>query len=317
MTPRVAPGAITVDCKADGTNINTINADLTDVYAGDKYTYYYPAYVLYEGDYYKADATEYGAEIDVTAEPQVFTVNYTKVTDSTIIAYIEESELTAVKNGATGHQVNKKTEVRYSGGAASSIQGTNSYFSVDVNIPADGNYTFAGPLYNADSKSRGVSIYIDSVEDANKLDTVSLNGYESGEFNVSADLTAGTHTVIYYTDYSLTPVFDYMIVTQNSAPVVPEKTLPTVTVEEGDYYIENAGNPARTYLGKFTVGENNYSVSGIKWTATQGDKSGTATSTFGEGTVITNTEVVTGLVVSAETLEGITVTAECIAATAE
>lgn len=97
----------------------------------------------------------------------------------------------------------------------------------------------------------------------------------------------------------------------------PEFTMPEVSVEASDKHTDPLGGIfAQEFLGKFTVGADNYSVSGIEWTATQGDKTGTDTVTFGEGTVVSGTQIVVGLVVKAETLDGINVTAKCVAATA-
>lgn len=170
----------------------------------------------------------------------------------------------------------------------------------------NGGTKFTVPTVADSVVTVGTIMGSDGIYTINGVSKTGSNGSETIAAAGTCDVVAGEPSGSYWKTITVT-------YPKTEAPIV--KTLPEVTVEADTEYTQAAGNPARTYLGKFTVGENNYSVSGVKWTAAQGEKSSTATSTF--DTVITNTEVVTGLVVSAESLDGITVTADCIAATAE
>ncbi|MGN0183192.1 MAG: carbohydrate-binding protein [Candidatus Ornithomonoglobus sp.] len=217
-TTNPAAGALTVnyvDSADTSVVIDSQTPDVSSYFATDSYTYYYPAYIAYNGAYYKADTTAYGAETTLTEAAKTETVSYTKVEDKTIVAFIEGETSTAVKNDATGYGVATEINTRYSAGKAMTTQGTGSYLSVDVEIPADGNYTFEGPLYNSNAKSRTVDLYIDDIS-TEMVGQVAVAANGSSSFSVSADLTAGTHTFIFSCNYSLTPAFDYVLVTQNS-----------------------------------------------------------------------------------------------------
>lgn len=227
MTAKDPAGAITVSCKANGTVIKESTPDLTGYYAEDNYTYYYPAYILYNGDYYKATSSTYGAEVTLDTNEHDYEAAYTKVEDVTIVSFTEGEDADENQNSASGYEVNVETNTRYSNGVAKSTQGTGSYFSVNVTIPADGNYTFSGPLYNPNEKSRKVDIYIDEIDDTMEGQVEVASG-ASSSFSVDADLTAGTHTFIFYCDYSLTPMFDYLLVTQNSTTSVDTPATATI-----------------------------------------------------------------------------------------
>ncbi|MBQ7572742.1 MAG: hypothetical protein IJT23_00610 [Clostridia bacterium] len=224
MTAKAPAGAVTVKYMngADeivGAAVPTV--DVAGKYVGDTATYYYPKYINVDGTWYATTETSYGKTVALTANAQESTVAYAPASD-TIIAFVEGEDATAVNpSGGSGYGRNSSDGERFSSGHGVTVQksGVNAYFTVTVNIPADGNYTFAGPLYNNNNRDRSVDIFVDGLPNGDDVadfsDTISGNG-GTGSFSIDKDLTAGEHTFAFAATNTLSPVFDYVVITQNS-----------------------------------------------------------------------------------------------------
>ncbi len=86
-------GALTVNCKAGDTVIQTITPSVADKYTGDKFTYSYPAYIVKDNNIYKVDATAYGKEVELKSETITEDVEYAVYKENTVAAFIEGEDI--------------------------------------------------------------------------------------------------------------------------------------------------------------------------------------------------------------------------------
>lgn len=269
----------------------------------------YPKYELVGTTLYGADALDDGGKrysytfTNATKDTTEKYIEYTDANAGTIVYYSEAEDINGLTELTKGSNVFARSSNQKAAYAAED--------TVITTLPA-GKYKVHMAYYS--NSSAGVTLKF----------ALGNNNFEAKHEGASNSVSYDSEEIVITDESDLTFLasgtvadgLDYIYVekTGDVEPTPVEKTLPEVAVAEAATYDNPGSNPAKAYTGTFTVGENNYSVNGVKWTATIGEKSGDATSTF--DTTITNTTVVTGLVVSAESLEGITVTAECVPATA-
>lgn len=279
--------------------------------------------------------------IDVSGIPEVVKSNdkYYVLDDAEVLSYKKSLTLGSTETTGTvrykndsnivyfaeGESFAKDIDGNYSGGATGFMAGTNDaagYKKLGSFDPG----VYEVTIILKDRGDRG--LYIRNADVDNTAENVLIN-YETTRSSAAGaytkELTLTEKTTLGFTGFSTsgstTKVnqsanYDYIVIKKIGEYEAP-KTLPEVTVAEGAVYDEAGSTPAKVFTGTFTVGENNISVKAIDWKVTVGDKVGEATSTF--DAVITNIEVVTGLVVEyadAANLTAENVTATCVAAAA-
>lgn len=170
-----------------------------------------------EDKYYILDdeaVADYSKTFTMGDADETTTVNY-KYDES--IAYFGEWE-TAVSN-STNYKVVENSAM--SGGKGRTINKTSSTISITFTVDGAGEYKFSIPYNNTNSKARTHIISIDDTE----VETKSVSANTAGEFNYTTELSAGEHTLSIKCNYSLTAIFDYLLVTKSS----PQSDIVTVS----------------------------------------------------------------------------------------
>lgn len=281
-----------VNYAADGVTVASETVTIADgSFEGESYDIPYRRYVAKDGVLYQAaaNAQKYTKSVTLTSAT---------VLDITVtaVAVPEGETFIAVADG-DGDSGNN-ADIRASN--ASAARGTLTIADVQPGIY---KIDYQGYIRKT---GNGPELYLDDTSLGVLEQTCSgwTNVYTQGNITVTAAGTLAIHNCSMMDTVVLYKTGEY------SAP-----TLPTVAVAEGGVYSTEGSTPAKVFTGTFTVGENNISVKAVDWKVKVGDKVGEATSTF--DTVLTNIEVVTGLVVEyadAANLTAENVTATCVAA---
>lgn len=139
--------------------------------------------------------------------------------------------------------------------------------------------------------------------------------FTAGNTNVfvmacEVELGAGKYTVS-LDNYTNNNYFtDFVALGMKLMDSTPSKTLPTVATANVGTFTNEGSTPASAFTGSFTVSEDNYAVSGVKWTV--GSRSDTVSFTE-----IASGTVVVGLIVEGEDAANVKPDAVTIAADAE
>jgi|GEM_PF-2950324 len=162
-----------------------------------------PLCVLNEGVYYKlTDATltylsgtfndKDNIEKEITYEP------------ANLIAYFAEFE----NSQETGSTYPVSGIAGFSNGKGKAIMKTDKTMTQTFTVSDAGIYTISIPYKNTNSKSRDYKVAVDGVVG----ETYSIASGASGVYTNKLELAEGEHNIVITCVYSLTPVFDYIVV---------------------------------------------------------------------------------------------------------
>ena len=205
------------------TTIKTYNS-AADVDEGSDYTVVVDKVIKYEDEYYELT--------DAGFAPNVFGKTYTmggaaanhEYTYSKVenVAFYGEVE-TIYSSGA---RVNKAEGVSVLSNASGySVMGADGYIILNFNVPANGLYDVIVGMNNTNDKDRGFNYSIDGAAVSETINVKAGNAYVQ---NISNQVLAlGDHTIQLNLTYSLTPVFDYVLVIKKGD--LPESVPATIT----------------------------------------------------------------------------------------
>ena len=162
-----------------------------------------PLCVLNEGVYYKlTDATltylsgtfndKDNIEKEITYEP------------ANLIAYFAEFE----NSQETGTTYPVSDLAGFSNGKGKAIMKTDKTMTQTFTVSEAGIYTISIPYKNTNSKSRDYKVAVDGVVG----ETYTIASGASGVYTNELELAEGEHNIVITCVYSLTPVFDYIVV---------------------------------------------------------------------------------------------------------
>lgn len=272
----------------------------SSVFEGDSWTYTFPKYLTDSDTKVLGTNDSEPCYASVTPEDNITVpVNYTAYEGTAQFIEAEDFMAGVLSNQGTG--ASSGYGKRVSGDAENALT-----------VAADGiyNVTVAAFCRNTNNNST-YSVYVNGAAIAIDVDAKGASQNKPAVNTVeNVELKAGD--VISVSGDSGQTYIDYVLIEKTGDPT-PELTVADVNIAEGDVYDQAGGNPAQTYTGTFTVTDKNYTVKAVKWTASNGEVTKDATSTF-ETEITGTTEgvtVVTGLVVSAADLSKVTVDAVC------
>lgn len=198
------------------TTIKTYQSEGT-VDEGSQYTITVEKIIEFGGAYYELKDSKfaenvYGATYTMGSTEPAHEFTYEAISD---VVFYGEVENIFVE----GNRANKIQNVSIlSNGGGYTGQGTEGYVKLGFTVPADGNYNIALGMNNTNDKSRGFNYAID---DAEVSETITVNaGTAFVQEMKDEHLAAGEHTLTLNITYSLTPVFDYLLITKGSDDTV-------------------------------------------------------------------------------------------------
>ena len=174
-----------------------------------------PEVIVKNGNYYKISSSVENHSVSYTMGDS----DETKIVEYTLdneIVYFGEWE-TAYSTTSSNYGVTEKDIL--SGGSGRTIKRTDVTMNLVFTAPVAGKYQITMPYYNDDSKSRSHIIYLDGTEEANQLESKSVNSKVSGALSQEVALAAGEHTIYVKCTYNLTSAMDYLEVKLNAATV--------------------------------------------------------------------------------------------------
>ena len=190
------------------TTIKTYNST-ADVDEGSEYTVVVDKVIKYEDEYYELT--------DAAFAPDVFCKTYTmgsaaanhEYTYSKVENVAFYGEVEAIYS--SGVRPNKADGVNVLSNASGySVMGADGYIILDFNVPANGLYDVIVGMNNTNDKDRGFNYSIDGAAVSETINVKAGNAYVQ---NISNQVLAlGDHTIQLNLTYSLTPIFDYVLV---------------------------------------------------------------------------------------------------------
>ena len=197
------------------TVLKTYNST-ADVAEGSEYTIGVDKVLEYNGDFYALNddafkTNVFGVTYKMGSTAGAHEFNYEKVDGAVFFGEIEDIYKEGVK--AVAHADNNVL----SNGGGYSAMGTEGHVTVTFNVPTAGVYNLILGMNNTNDKERGFNY---SIDDAEVSATISVTKYSAYVHEIENEyLTAGEHTLTMNITYSLTPVFDYLLVTEGESTV--------------------------------------------------------------------------------------------------
>lgn len=200
------------------TTIKTYSSE-EDVLESSNYTVVVDKVILYNGVYYELNdeaftANVYGKIYTMGTSDAVHNISYTKVENVAFYGEIEDIY-------STGSNATKQTgsAVLSNGGGYSAMSSKGGYVKAAFNVASDGIYTVIVGMNNTNDSNRGFNY---SIDDADASATITVTKNSAHVQNITGQyLAAGNHTIQLNITYSLTPVFDYLLVIRTGDATVP------------------------------------------------------------------------------------------------
>jgi len=211
-TVKSYPWTATAVATIDGakTTLKTYRSQ-TDVVEGSAYTVVVDKAIEYDGSFYVLNdyafvSDVYGVTYTMGDAAATYEYNYEKA--GNVVFYGEAENIFK-----EGKLANKAEDIAVlSNGGGYSAMGTEGHVTFTFSVPEDYTYTLALGMNNTNSRERGFNYSIDGA-DVSETITVPANTPYVQEIT-DLTLTAGEHTITLNITYSLTPVFDYILVSK-------------------------------------------------------------------------------------------------------
>ena len=191
------------------TTIKTYNST-TDIDEGSQYTVTVEKVIKYNEKYYALNDDQFAANV----YGQTFTMGNAAAT----LEFAYEEVKNAVFYGETediytaGQKASKSADVSVlSNGGGYYAMGTEGYVKLAFTVPETGDFKLSLGMNNTNSRDRGFNYAID---DADASETITVGAGKPFVQEIYETLEAGEHTLTLNITYSLTPVFDYLLITK-------------------------------------------------------------------------------------------------------
>lgn len=183
----------------------------SDVDEGSKYTVIVDKAIENDGSFYVLNDAAfapdiYGVTYTMGSEAGAHEFNYEKLEN--VVFYGEVEDI--YKEGL---RANKQEGIDVlSNGGGYSAMGSEGYVTLTFSVPETAVYTLALGMNNTNDKARGFNYSIDGA-DVSETITVPITTAYVQEIT-DQTLEAGEHTITMNITYSLTPIFDYLLITK-------------------------------------------------------------------------------------------------------
>ncbi len=148
----------------------------------------------------------YGVTYTMGGAAAEYEYNYEKVENAVFYSEVENIY-------TEGDQANKAENISVlSNGGGYSCMGTSGFAKLTFSVPADVVYKLELGMNNTNSKARGFNYAIDGADVSETIEVAAGTPYVQEIADQS--LTAGEHTLTLNITYSLTPIFDYLLITK-------------------------------------------------------------------------------------------------------
>ena len=197
------------------TTIKTYSSS-EDVPEGSSYTVVVDKVIKYNDEYYALNEASFAENIfgktyTMGNANAVHEINYTKIDN---VAFYGEAEDIYSSGSSANKDANNSL---LSNGSGYYAQATSGYVTLSFNVPENALYTIVLGMNNTNNKSRGFNYSIDG---ADVSETITVNASTAYVQNITNQfLAAGDHTIQLNCTYSLTPVFDYLLVIRTGDPI--------------------------------------------------------------------------------------------------
>lgn len=230
----------TINAVATIDNVETVVSTVATgkVAPSANYSAYVSRYVLHNGIYYELDdadnanLTGYQASYTMGSADEVKKINYKAATD---VVFFSEWEKSTQSISNAGYYTSYEN-ANYSGGWLKAVQGNASrHLRQAFTITDAGNYLIVMPYFNNNSSARQYVLYLDGTDEANKMETKTVNGSTGGTFSKELELTSGSHTVyLMENGATLTPQFDYLLIRKAPVTYTVQYKCGETTVKDAD-----------------------------------------------------------------------------------
>lgn len=198
------------------TTLKTYNS-AADVDEGSQYTIVVDKVIKYDDAYYALNddafsANVYGKTYTMGNAAAAFEYNYEIVDKAVFYGEVED----IYKEGSNSNKATGST-VLSNGGGYSAMSSKGGYVTLSFSVPETAVYALSLGMNNTNGTNRGFNYSIDGA-DVSETITVSAN---TPHVETISDqiLSAGEHTITMNITYSLTPVFDYLLITKTGEAV--------------------------------------------------------------------------------------------------
>nr|MCR5850148.1 hypothetical protein [Bacteroidaceae bacterium] len=148
----------------------------------------------------------YGATYTMGGAAAEYEYNYEIVENAVFYGEVEN----IFKEGSYANKAENISVLSNGGGY--SCMGTSGYATLTFSVPAEAVYKLELGMNNTNSKARGFNYSIDGADVSETIDVAAGTPYVQEIADQS--LTAGEHTLTLNITYSLTPIFDYLLITK-------------------------------------------------------------------------------------------------------
>ena len=184
----------------------------SDVAEGSSYIVTVDKVLVKDGNYYELNdaafsSNYYGKAYLMGGAAAEHEYTYTKVDNA--VFFGEAENICSEKSNAK-----EASGSLLSNGGGYYVQTSGSgYATLTFSVPADGYYNILLGMNNTNEKERGFNYAIDGAAEST---TINVGANTAYVYNINNQaLTAGEHTIKLNLTYMLTPVFDYLLVTQS------------------------------------------------------------------------------------------------------
>ena len=225
------------------TTIKTYNS-AADVDEGSQYTVVVDKAIKYGDDYYVLKDANfsnnvYGKTFTMGDAAPTHEFTYEKLDD--VVFYGEVEDIYTA-----GSNANKQegSAVLSNGGGYSAMSSNGGYVKLTFSVPEDGAYTLVLGMNNTNDRDRGFNYAIDDAE-VSETFTVKANTPHVQE--IVAGLASGEHTITMNITYSLTPVFDYLLITKYP-DIVPSSNATGFLTFAADVALDFSATETKAYI---------------------------------------------------------------------
>ncbi len=195
------------------TTIKTYNST-TDIDEGSEYTVTVEKVIEFDGAFYELKddafaANVFGKTFKMGGEAGNHEFNYEALENCVFYGEVENIY-------TEGQAANKAENISSlsNGGGYSAMSSNGGFVKVTFSVPQDGAYDIFLGMNNTNDKDRGFNYAVDDAEVSETITVGSKSAYLQEIIN--QQLTAGEHTLTMNITYSLTPIFDYVLVTKSN-----------------------------------------------------------------------------------------------------
>lgn len=192
------------------TTIKTYSSGESKIDEGSQFTVNVDKVIAYDGAYYvlnddQFEANVFGKTFTMGSEEPTYEFNYELIENVAFYGEVENIY-------SEGQNANAQTgiSVLSNGGGYSAMSSSTGYVKLAFNIAEYGKYKVILGMNNTNTRERGFNYSIDDAEVSETITVPAGNAYV--QEIADQPLKPGDHTMTLNITYSLTPIFDYLLI---------------------------------------------------------------------------------------------------------